>query len=142
MRCPQVVLEARCAGEDLLLHEELAAGTQAEGLDRGQRHRPSLHTLRGPDTELGPQYGVRQVRMAEGELPLAMGGAGQPDEHKAARVQGQDAQGFRVLRRGLDIFDEQGIEVPPGCRPKSRLKPRKPLTKTQKMGRKSSRNLH
>ena len=29
----------------------------------------------------------------------------------------------------LDIFDELGIEVPAGCRPKSRIKPRKPLTK-------------
>lgn len=36
----------------------------------------------------------------------------------------------------LDIFDELEIEVPAGCRPKSRLKPRKPLTKAQKMGKK------
>lgn len=58
-RCPQVVLEARYAGEDILLHEELAAGAQAEGIDRGQRHRPSLHPLRGPDIELGSplEYG-------------------------------------------------------------------------------------
>ena len=42
----------------------------------------------------------------------------------------------------LDIFDELGFEVPSGCRPKSRMKPKRPLTKAQKMGRKSGKDLH
>ena len=42
----------------------------------------------------------------------------------------------------LDIFDELEIEVPSGCRPKSRLKPKKPLTRAQRMGKKSKKNLH
>ena len=42
----------------------------------------------------------------------------------------------------LDIFDELGLEVPAGCRPKSRMKPKKPLTKAQKMGKRKSGSLH
>ena len=42
----------------------------------------------------------------------------------------------------FDIFDELEIEVPSGCRPKSRLKAKKPLTKAQKMGKKSKKDLH
>lgn len=42
----------------------------------------------------------------------------------------------------LDIFDELGFEVPKGCRPKSRMKPRKPLTKAQKMAKKARKDLH
>ena len=42
----------------------------------------------------------------------------------------------------LDIFDELELETPSGCRPKSRLKAKKPLTKAQKMGKKSKKNLH
>ena len=42
----------------------------------------------------------------------------------------------------LNIFDELGFEVRKGCRPKSRMKPRKPLTKVQKMARKARKDLH
>lgn len=42
----------------------------------------------------------------------------------------------------LDIFDELEIDVPSGCSPKTRMKPKKPLTKSQKMGRKGKQDLH
>ena len=42
----------------------------------------------------------------------------------------------------LDIFDELGINVPAGCRSRSRMKPKKPLTRAQRMGKKSKKNLH
>ena len=79
-----LVLQARCAGEDLLLHEELAAGQKAEGIHRGQRHWTALHPLRRPDVELRPPCGVRKVTVAEGELSVAMGCARQPDVHPPA----------------------------------------------------------
>lgn len=44
------------------------------------------------------------------------------------------------LGEALDIFDE--LALPSGCRLKSRLKAKKPLTKAQKMGKKSKKNLH
>lgn len=37
----------------------------------------------------------------------------------------------------LDIFDE--LEILSDCRPKSRLKAKKPLTKAQKMGKRSGK---
>lgn len=96
-----MVFEARCAGEDVLLHEELATGKKAEGIDRVERHGASVHPLRCPDTELRPSCGVREVAVAAGELPVPLGCPRCPDVHPASRVQGQDAEGLRVLRRGL-----------------------------------------
>ena len=40
------------------------------------------------------------------------------------------------------IFDELELEVPADYRPKSRMKPRKLLTKAQKMGKRKSGSLH
>ena len=45
--------------------------------------------------------------------------------------------GRRMHEEALDIFDE--LEILSDCRPKSRLKAKKPLTKAQKMGKRSGK---
>ena len=66
------------------------------------------------------------------------------DELMSIRVheyKGKTPKVSEFFGSALDIFDELGFEVPKGCRPKSRMKPRKPLTKVQKMAKKARKDL-
>lgn len=53
-------------------------------------------------------------------------------EHK-----GRNPKVSEFFGESPDINDEFEIEIPSGCRPGSRIKPKKPLTKAQKMGKKN-----
>lgn len=73
LRCASLVFEEGCPGEDVLLHEELAAGAQTQGIRRGERERQAVHPLRGPHLELRAPCGVQPLRMVEGGVRFALG---------------------------------------------------------------------